>query len=53
MKKERTCVTVNEGVLTRIKELAKKIYGGERYVSRYTEDLYRKEIKSQERKGNT
>jgi hypothetical protein len=52
MKKERQCIAVNGTVLTRIKKLALKLYGGERYLSRYAEDLFKKEIKSQDKKGN-
>ena len=50
--KARKCFTIDKGILKTIKTLANKIYGGDRYMSRYAEDLFKKEIKSQEKKGN-
>jgi hypothetical protein len=49
--KGRKCFSINQEVLDKFKRLSIKIYGGTKYMSRYAEDLFKKEIKSQEKKG--
>ena len=52
IQKGRKCFSIDKGILAKLKKLANKIYGGDKYMSRYAEDLFKKEIKSQDKKGN-